>query len=1016
LTSGPATLFGRERELEYIERLASRARTGIGSLVLLSGEAGIGKSTLGREVGARASAAGMRVLAGRCWEAGGAAPYWPWVQVFRGLQSTPFEGLLREESGDSQQRRFQLFDAATRALTTSAAKCPLLLFLEDLHAADRPSLLLLLFLAREAPSWPLLVLGTSRKVETQTAPEVADLLAKISREGEVVSLRRLTKDDVAAWVTQSDRPVSNADDVFRVTEGNPLFVQEVLRVGADGSRPLTSDGMKATLDEHLSKLSPEARTTLEAAAILGRDFESRELAEVLARSHDVVLDSLRHAATLGVLEAMEREHFQFTHVLLRDRLHETLPALRRSELHWKAGLIAEKRGADSIRIANHLLEGADAGNAERAAASALGAAEKALPKLAFEAAAELAGRGLSRLGAERSRLACKLEITWGEGLIRSGSVAAGRARCARAAVMAKALGCAEEQAHAALVYGSELTVGPGGPVIDPDMVRLLEEALAAIGTGDSTLRARLGVRLAAARTPPQTEEAAYGIVDLARASLAMARRMGDADALLYALEFASHSLTYMVPSEERVDLLQETIALAQKLDRRLTLMKLGSSYAISYLERGQRREADAALSALVDLHAQLDFPQTRWRVPMLHAGFCLFDGRLDEAEQLGDQALAIGDRNGSRLASVEWAYQRIALALARSEPASVEPHAFRMLSVFDHSPLARSHRAWVLGAMGRREEAKTQLREAAAMTQGLPTLIVAAEACTLLDDSEAAAAVLEQLKKRAFGTTFFWGSSGGHALGPVVRAFGDLARLLGRREEARHSYEESVALCRRIGAKPFLELSLAALSRLDAEESPGKSQEPAGAAPAAIPAAVTHQPSRPASRDILLIREGDVWAIESPSGSVFRLKHSKGLSYLNELLAHPGQELHVLSLVGLDHGAGDAGPILDARAKAEYRTRLDALEDEISEADGFGDIGRANRAREELEVLAQQLAGAVGLGGRDRRAASDSERARINVQRRLKDAIESVGDCDADLGRYLAATVKTGTYCSFTPL
>ena len=110
------------------------------------------------------------------------------------------------------------------------------------------------------------------------------------------------------------------------------------------------------------------------------------------------------------------------------------------------------------------------------------------------------------------------------------------------------------------------------------------------------------------------------------------------------------------------------------------------------------------------------------------------------------------------------------------------------------------------------------------------------------------------------------------------------------------------------------------------------------------------------------------------------------------------------------------GPVLDAQAKAAYKKRLEALEDEISEADGFGDEGRANRAREEIEVLATQLAGAVGLGGRDRRAASDAERARINVQRRLKDAIESIGHCDADLGRYLAAAVKTGTYCSFTPL
>jgi len=108
--------------------------------------------------------------------------------------------------------------------------------------------------------------------------------------------------------------------------------------------------------------------------------------------------------------------------------------------------------------------------------------------------------------------------------------------------------------------------------------------------------------------------------------------------------------------------------------------------------------------------------------------------------------------------------------------------------------------------------------------------------------------------------------------------------------------------------------------------------------------------------------------------------------------------------------------VLDAQAKAAYKQRLDTLEEEISEAESFGDVGRANRAREEIEMLATQLAGAVGLGGRDRRAASDAERARINVQRRLKDTIDSIGRHDPELGRYLSAAVRTGTYCSFTPL
>jgi len=306
------------------------------------------------------------------------------------------------------------------------------------------------------------------------------------------------------------------------------------------------------------------------------------------------------------------------------------------------------------------------------------------------------------------------------------------------------------------------------------------------------------------------------------------------------------------------------------------------------------------------------------------------------------------------------------------------------------------------------------------MTQGFPTLIIAAEACTLLEDRESAMPIQEQLKARAFGNPFFWGRGSSYAIGPTSRVLGDLARLLGRRAEARRDYEEAIDLCRRIGAKPFLELSLAALERLTQEKSSGERSDAEDTRRSASPSAATTElatpPGRRGARDFSLRREGDVWAVEGGSGAPFRVKHSKGLSYLNELLAHPGQDLHVLSLIGVEYRAGDAGAVLDARAKADYRKRLERLEDQISQAEEFGDAEHANRAREEIERLASQLAGAVGLGGRDRRASSDVERARINVQRRLKDAIESIDQCDAALGRYLAAAVKTGTYCSFTPL
>ena len=148
------------------------------------------------------------------------------------------------------------------------------------------------------------------------------------------------------------------------------------------------------------------------------------------------------------------------------------------------------------------------------------------------------------------------------------------------------------------------------------------------------------------------------------------------------------------------------------------------------------------------------------------------------------------------------------------------------------------------------------------------------------------------------------------------------------------------------------------------------------------------------------------------------------------MIGSPAQEFHALDLaqefkptssgshtegddVALD--AQDAGPLLDSSAKAAYARRIAELEEEISEAESWGEPYRAERARTEIELIAQQLAGAVGLGGRDRKAASASERARVNITRAIKSAIDRISEHDAALGRHLARAVTTGTFCAYRP-
>ena len=186
--------------------------------------------------------------------------------------------------------------------------------------------------------------------------------------------------------------------------------------------------------------------------------------------------------------------------------------------------------------------------------------------------------------------------------------------------------------------------------------------------------------------------------------------------------------------------------------------------------------------------------------------------------------------------------------------------------------------------------------------------------------------------------------------------------------------------------------------------------------------------------EALFRREGDYWTIAYES-HVIRLKDIKGMSYLAHLLGHPDQEFHSLNLIGggetspdhdphaeaqiaeagLADGLGDAGEMLDAAAKAAHRQSLRDMRAELDEAEQFNDSGRAEKIREEIAFMENELSRAVGLHGRDRKAASAAERARINATRTIKAAIARIADEDAALGRLLGMTIRTGTFCSYRP-
>src|SRR6266852_2552449 len=201
--------------------------------------------------------------------------------------------------------------------------------------------------------------------------------------------------------------------------------------------------------------------------------------------------------------------------------------------------------------------------------------------------------------------------------------------------------------------------------------------------------------------------------------------------------------------------------------------------------------------------------------------------------------------------------------------------------------------------------------------------------------------------------------------------------------------------------------------------------------------------SRAAQRGIFG-KEGEFWTV-GYGGKAFRLKDSKGLGYLAHLLRHPAAEFHVLDLVGgiasqreedetsqsvhgLPRGEedlekagihirnlGDAGEMLDEQAKVAYRHRLSELREELEEAKEVGNVERAEQAEQEIDALTSELSRAVGLGGRHRRAASASERARQSITKPIKAVLDRIAQSDARLGDIFSRCIKTGNFCSYQP-
>jgi hypothetical protein len=179
---------------------------------------------------------------------------------------------------------------------------------------------------------------------------------------------------------------------------------------------------------------------------------------------------------------------------------------------------------------------------------------------------------------------------------------------------------------------------------------------------------------------------------------------------------------------------------------------------------------------------------------------------------------------------------------------------------------------------------------------------------------------------------------------------------------------------------------------------------------------VVARPVPARGRGAIFQRDGEFWTLGF-AGRVSRVQDSRGMRQIARLLREPGREWHALDLVSDGAALPGAGSdeVLDRPARSAYARRLSDLRAELDEAERFQDLSRASHLREEIDALSAELARAVGLGGRGRRHADASERARVNVVRTIGTALRRIGGCDPALGRYLERTLRTGTFCSYVP-
>jgi class 3 adenylate cyclase/tetratricopeptide (TPR) repeat protein len=1091
-----AGFVGREAELDELCRACDEATEGRGQLVLIGGDAGIGKTRLAEEVKVYAGAHGARVLWANVWRSSGAPAYWPWIQLIRacagsepsgaaGVVPSALASLVPElavpEDGERQAgtdpdgARFQLFDAVMSWFAGAAEEAPLVLVLDDVQWADASSLLLLGFVARQLRGARMLVVGTYRDTALSEDAELSRVLAELSRDATRIVLGGLGEREVAALAANTagvEVGSGLVSSLYERTGGNPFFVGELTRLLAAGrlDKPNAnhgevgfSAGIREVLGARLDGLSLTTRQVLAAASVVGTAFGLKVLVGVTGLEQNRVLEALDEAIRARVALSPSVGDYEFVHALFREVLYDSHSTSARVELHRLVGETIEAQSGDNLRghlaeLADHFRRAVLSGTLEKAINYSLQAAEAAESAFAWEDAAVHFEAALLLMEEHNVELARRAGL-----LVALGNLmdAAGLDRARGIRCQERALDIYEELGDTKQAVRMHARLGNAWskyPDADSDIMDV-PVALGHLRTAEHALSedppgVALGLTCVSLSNAAQYGMHCHEGAAAAERALEVAERIDNP--AVATMGASQHGLNQIVQGrlDEGIRLNEEAWETADRLQH-----PVAAFYAAWGLGAHLVFLLDPA-PAMVVCQRELakvrtaQAPGQRWHLLTFTAMSYALCGQLTKARSIveelgGDQyvepllALWAGawdagrdtvltdldrlHRTGDRFN--EW---RQLYWLGRLERAAGNPHdaerALRDgLGIALDGPMVlaelsiRGELALLCAQTDATDEARTHVTRCQQVLaegqdwRGLAGRVrLAAGSCAATAGQLADAAQEFEAAQRVFRDCRlpFDEAEALQHWGQLLHNTGDHSGGQAKLEAAR-----ALALRHDAGA-PWIERVLA---------------EPSGSPVTRnIPADARSKARVRSSSESVFRQEGEYWTV-AYHGRVVRVRDAKGLHHLGELLGRPGREIHVLELVAASEGqtptrrrtgnrdgltvptGSDAGELLDPQAKAAYRQRITELEAELNEADDFHDPVRASQARAEVDLLTQQLAAAVGLGGRDRRAASTAERARVSVTLALRAALKKITAAHPDLGAHLTDTVRTGQYCSYRP-